>query len=131
MLAAVWLSGERSNLTPTTTRLRLGDEDPIIFSNLTRNADEPKYWNEYAEHLKSNDSLGEYESMGIWDLAIALDHLSLAAVGEGLGTCWIGITDEREIRKILTIPDEVQARMIMTLGYPDQSPEPRSLNTGR
>ena len=31
----------------------------------------------------------------ISDLAMALDHLSLAAVGEGLGTCWIGGIKER------------------------------------
>ena len=59
------------------------------------------------------------------DLAIALDHLTLAAVAEGLGTCWRGVTDERELRKVLSIPDEVQARMVMLLGYPDESPDAR------
>jgi nitroreductase len=34
--------------------------------------------------------------------------------------------DERQFKKILSIPAEVQARMTMTLGYPDESPEPRS-----
>lgn len=34
------------------------------------------------------------------DVAIALDHLTLAAVAEGLGTCWIGAFDESEIKRV-------------------------------
>ena len=68
------------------------DEEPIMFSNRGRETGTPDYWNEYVEHSKHH--VGEYESMGIWDLAIALDHLSLAALEEGLGTCWIGAADE-------------------------------------
>jgi nitroreductase len=96
-------------------------EELVVFSNRTRKAGMPEYWDEYLLHSKTHT--GEYESMGLWDLAIALDHLSLAAVEEGLGTCWIGVTDEREIRKVLAIPPSVQARMIMILGYPDVSPD--------
>ena len=99
------------------------DEDFIIFSNVAQEKGEPGYWDEYVEHSSSHT--GEYESGGIYDLAMALDHLSLAAVGEGLGTCWIGGIKERAYRKILSIPDEVQARMVMLLGYPDESPDPR------
>jgi nitroreductase len=98
-------------------------EEPITFSNQSRKADSSRYWDEYVEH--SRNHTGEYESMGSWDLAIALDHLSLAAVEEGLGTCWKGVLDERELREILSIPEEVQARMIMILGYPDVSPGPK------
>ncbi len=29
------------------------------------------------------------------DVAIALDHMSLAAVDLGLGSCWIGMFDEK------------------------------------
>jgi nitroreductase len=84
----------------------------------------PGFWQEYVEH--SSNHLGEYESLGIWDLCIALDHLSLAALEEGLGACRVGALDERQFKKILSIPAEVQARMTMTLSYPDESPEPRS-----
>jgi nitroreductase len=98
-------------------------EDLVTFSNRGREPGTPRYWDEYLEHSATHD--GEYESLGIWDLASALDHISLAAVGEGLGTCWIGTTNEWELRRVLSIPDDVQPRMIMLLGYPAEAPEQR------
>jgi len=53
------------------------------------------------------------------DLAIALDHLSLVAVAEGLGTCWIGAFDEQAVKDILNIPDPVQVVALMPVGYPN------------
>jgi nitroreductase len=52
------------------------------------------------------------------DVAIAIDHLTLAAVAEGLGTCWIGAFDPAEVRKILAIPDAVEVVVLLPLGYP-------------
>ena len=66
-----------------------------------------------------------YESALQWDLAIALDHLSLAAVDEGLGTCWIGCLNEREIKEILGVPDGWRVQLLMAIGYPVGWPEPR------
>lgn len=57
------------------------------------------------------------------DVAIAMDHLSLAAAAEGLGTCWIGSFDEGKVREILGIPPAVRVVQLMPLGYPrDPSP---------
>jgi nitroreductase len=52
------------------------------------------------------------------DVAIALDHISLAAVELGLGTCWIGIYDEAKVKEIAGIPAEVRVVALMALGYP-------------
>ena len=52
------------------------------------------------------------------DVAIALEHLALAATEEGLGTCWIGAFKEDEVKKILGIPDSVRVVELMPLGYP-------------
>ncbi len=69
---------------------------------------------------------GEYVSSMPWDLAIALDHLSLAAVQEGVGTCWIGGFSESTVKELLSIPDDVSAHLIMSVGYPASSwPDPR------
>ena len=67
----------------------------------------------------------QFESWLPWDLAIALDHLTLAAVGEGLGTCWIGGLNEREIKKLLGIPEEMRVPVVMPVGYPVSVPDPR------
>ncbi len=52
------------------------------------------------------------------DVAIALDHITLAAVEQGLGTCWIGLFDERKVKEILSIPEEIRVVELMPLGYP-------------
>jgi nitroreductase len=52
------------------------------------------------------------------DVAIALDHLSLAAVEQGLGTCWVGAFDEGKARQLLGIPDRIRVVLMMPLGYP-------------
>lgn len=52
------------------------------------------------------------------DLAIALDHISLVAVEQGLGTCWIGAFNEKKVKEILGIPKEVRVVELMPIGYP-------------
>jgi len=59
------------------------------------------------------------------DTAIALDHLSLAAVELGLGTCWIGDFEPDQVRGILGIPEDKEIPICMTLGYPAQVPPAR------
>jgi nitroreductase len=57
------------------------------------------------------------------DVAIAVDHLTLAAVAEGLGTCWIGSFDPEAVRRILAIPKEIVVVELLPLGYP-RDPQP-------
>lgn len=52
------------------------------------------------------------------DCAIAIDHMTLAAVAEGLGTCWIGSFEQDACRKVLGIPDSCEIIELLTLGYP-------------
>ena len=52
------------------------------------------------------------------DVAIAIDHITLCAVEEGLGTCWIGAFYEDEVKKILNIPKHIRIVELLTLGYP-------------
>jgi nitroreductase len=59
------------------------------------------------------------------DLSIAVEHMVLQAVAEGLGTCWIGAFYEEEVKKILNIPPEVRVVALLPLGYSDESPFPR------
>ena len=59
------------------------------------------------------------------DVAIAIDHMTLAAVALELGTCWIGAFYEDRVREILNIPDSVRVVELLTLGYPAEKPPPR------
>jgi nitroreductase len=61
------------------------------------------------------------------DVAIAIDHLTLAAVAEGLGTCWIGSFDPDTVRRILDIPEQIVVVELLPLGYPkDPTPVTKS-----
>jgi len=59
------------------------------------------------------------------DLAIAVDHMTLAAVDEGLGTCWIGAFSQEEARDILKIPESCRIVSLLTLGFPRQPGRPK------
>lgn len=56
------------------------------------------------------------------DVAIGIDHITLAAVEEGLGTCWIGAFSEPEVKTILEIPALIRVVELLTLGYPADEP---------
>lgn len=59
------------------------------------------------------------------DVAISVDHMTLAAVEQGLGTCWIGAFKQDEVKKLLDIPEEVRVVVLLPIGYPDISPDPK------
>lgn len=65
--------------------------------------------------------MGALGSSGVIDVTIAVDHLTLAAVNEGLGTCWIGAFEEAPIKRLLDITAEVAIVALMPVGYPAQA----------
>lgn len=52
------------------------------------------------------------------DLAIAADHLILAAESLGIGTCWIGNFDYAIVRSVLELDDDEVVFAFTPLGYP-------------
>ncbi len=52
------------------------------------------------------------------DLAIAMDHLILAATNEGLGTCWVAAFSPDVLRKALGLSDDEEVLAVTPLGYP-------------
>lgn len=62
--------------------------------------------------------VGGYGNSVEIDIAIALDHLTLAAVAEGLGTCWIAAFSEKKVKRLLEVPDPVRVVAMTPLGYP-------------
>jgi nitroreductase len=51
------------------------------------------------------------------DVAIAMEHLILAATAEGLGTCWIGAFKPDKAREVLGLPPELEPVAMTPLGY--------------
>lgn len=60
------------------------------------------------------------------DLAIAVDHMTLAAVEEGIGTCWIGAFDQHKAKEILRVPNNCTVVTIMPFGKPNEAARTKS-----
>jgi nitroreductase len=60
------------------------------------------------------------------DVAIAMEHLSLAATAEGLATCWIGAFSQDDVREVLGVPRTAKVIELMTLGYPADGPRAKT-----
>lgn len=92
-----------------------------------------RYYKDGVTYLTTNRMLAQidkdphkpYLSMMMLDIAVAFDHLDLAATSLGLGTCWVASIDELEVKKVLGVPDEVRVLAVMTIGYTSTWPEPR------
>jgi nitroreductase len=58
------------------------------------------------------------------DVAIAVDHLTLAAAEAGLGTCWVCAFDAVKASKILSLPDGIEPIALIPIGYPASTGTP-------
>lgn len=61
----------------------------------------------------------------IADAAIAFEHLCLSAHAHGLGSCWMGLFDEAQLKAAAEIPENIRVVGVTPLGYPDQEPQAR------
>lgn len=66
---------------------------------------------------------GEYWYM--FDSALAMQNLILAAHALGLGTVIIGKFDTKEVEKLLGVPSGFRVVTMTPLGYPAENPSPR------
>ncbi len=57
------------------------------------------------------------------DVAIAIDHMTLAATEQDLGTCWICNFDVDKCCRLLNLPDYLEPIALIPVGYPVIQPE--------
>jgi len=60
----------------------------------------------------------------MFDVALAMQNMALAAHSLGLGTVHVGIFDAIKAAKTLRLPEDVVCVEIIPLGYPDETPSP-------
>ncbi len=52
------------------------------------------------------------------DVAIAVEHLCLAATEQGLGTCWVCNFDAKRCHQLFQMPETEEPVVIIPIGYP-------------
>jgi nitroreductase len=79
-----------------------------------------------AELGKSGLNAGDFATdKGDWymyDVALAMQNLTLEAYSLGLGTVHLGLFNAQKVAKILAVPDGFCVVAMTPLGYPDESP---------
>lgn len=72
---------------------------------------------------------GEAREYWVQDCSAATENILLAAHAYGLGAVWCGVYPGHElvgeVSKVLELPENIIPLNVITLGYPDQNPEPK------
>jgi len=66
-----------------------------------------------------------------YDVGASAENITLAALEEGIGCCWIGSFNRKRIENILKIPEQYSADLVLALGYPLESPEYYDIEKGK
>ena len=56
------------------------------------------------------------------DAAAGIENILLTAWEEGIGSCWLGSINRKQIKKILKIPHHLNVDSVVALGYPGEQP---------
>jgi nitroreductase len=81
------------------------------------------------ERIEAHYGLRGQRLYAIQDCAAAVQNILLAAHDLELGACWIGSFEEDYIADLFGVPTSARVQAIVTLGYPDQEPDPKSEET--
>ena len=58
-------------------------------------------------------------------IMIAIAYMTLEAVNQGLGTCWVGAMSAKDSHKVMNLPENLFVHDLLPLGYPDEDPKLR------
>lgn len=75
-----------------------------------------------ADPARANERYGERGAQlyCLQDTAAAIQNMLLAAEGLGIGSCWIGAFDERQVQTLVEAPPRLRAVAIVCFGYSDE-----------
>ena len=62
------------------------------------------------------------EKMFEYDVGAAMENMILAALAEGIGSCWLLSIDRDRLRAVLGVPEHYRIDSVLALGYPAEDP---------
>ena len=57
-----------------------------------------------------------------YDVGASVENITISALEEGIGCCWIASFNENKLSKILKIPENFSIDCVIALGYPLENP---------
>ena len=72
---------------------------------------------------------GDGKHHGNIDIAIAVEHLCLAATEQGLGTCWVCNFDAELCKGLFGLSENEEPAVLIPLGYPADEPKNKNRKT--
>ena len=62
------------------------------------------------------------EKYSLMDVTIALQSMVVAAWVQGVGSCWMGAFDDKNLKDTLNLPDDSRVVGAIAFGIPDETP---------
>lgn len=85
-------------------------------------AGDPKPGEEPAAYIVALANTKVREKMFEYDLGAAMENMILAALEEGVGSCWMLSIDRDRLRAVLGVPEDYRIDSVLALGYPAEEP---------
>ncbi len=83
---------------------------------------DPKPGEEPAAYIVTLANTKVREKMFEYDIGAAMENMSLAALAEGVGSCWMLSIDRDKLRAALGVPEDYRIDSVLALGYPAEDP---------
>lgn len=83
---------------------------------------DPKPGEEPAAYVVTLANTKVREMMFEYDVGAAMENMILAALAEGVGSCWLLSIDRDKLRQVLGVPEVFRVDSVLALGYPAEEP---------
>jgi len=125
VLAAARLAPSQRNMQPWRFVVIQDDERKRLLAQASNRgrliAEAPAVIVAFAVEEDIPVTIGGFISAYPLDVAVAVDHLQLAATAEGLGSNWIIEFNDEKVRSILRVPEGIHPLAVIPIGYPAET----------
>jgi nitroreductase len=126
LLMAAMAAPSACNLQPWEF-IVVNEENTLLQLKECIGKDNGRYYNATAAFvICGNTSYIPWKSTGVMDCSAAIENLLLAVTALGLGAVWIGDFNDKEVSKLLNIPNHVAVNSVVLFGYPEEEKQPRT-----
>jgi len=83
----------------------------------------------YDKDREAKSRLTPGYTFGEMDATIVCTHMMLQAWELGIGSCWVGMFNDKQVLQVLNLPDNLGVSALMPMGYPADGVKPAHLHS--